>query len=230
MPEHLEILGPTGSGKSFLLVDIIRSRVRRRGSAVVYIATKAQDNTIGLLGWPVTDTWAGVRKHDQIVYWPRTRRIGKARQEYQAAKIENLLGNLWQPHANTVVIFDEYIYIEQLSPDLKKICQMYLREGRSHGITNVLGKQRPQGAARDMHSETDWKIAFRMNDADDNLRTAELFGRKRDYLPILESLDRERHEFLIQHKLTDTQYISWVDQPLSPPASLRQPSGYLRKR
>jgi hypothetical protein len=95
---------------------------------------------------------------------------------------------------------------------------MYLREGRSHGITVVAGKQRAQGVNRDMHSETDWKIAFKMNDADDNERLAELFGDRKLFVPVIEGLDRRAHEFLIQHKLSGTQYISWVDKPLAPKA------------
>lgn len=230
-PEHLEILGPTGSGKSYLLVDILRERVRRRKSAVVYIATKQADATIGLLGWPVTDTWRDVLKHDQVVFWPRTSEVGTARKAYQAVKIQDLLDRLWQEDANTVVVFDEAAYIESLTADLKATLQMYLREGRSHGLTCVLGKQRAQGIQRDMHSETDWKISFRMNDFEDNERAAQLFGAKRMYVPVLESLDRERHEFLIQHKLTGADYISWVDRPLSPvPARPAQSAGYLRHR
>lgn len=225
MPEHMEILGPTGSGKSFLLVDAVKERVRRRKSSCIYIATKAADSTIDQLGWPVVDTWTGVRRNEQCVFWPRTKRTGTVRKRYQAEKISDLLGNLWKPHANTVVIFDEFSYIEKLSADLGDDCEMYLREGRSHGITCVAGKQRVQGAKRDMHSETDWKMAFKMNDRDDNERLAELFGERKLYLPVIEGLDREHHEFLIQHKLTGTQYISWVDKPLAPKTPPRQ-TGY----
>ena len=231
MPEHLEVVGPTGSGKSFLLRDILRERVRRRATSTVYIATKQADDTIAGLGWPVADTWRDVARHDQVVYWPRTEEIGARRKAYQAAKIQDLLDRLWQPDANTVVVFDEASYVETLTTDLKLTMQMYLREGRSHGLTCVLGKQRVQGIQRDMHSETDWKISFRMNDFEDNERAAQLFGAKRAYVPILESLDRERHEFLIQHKLTGAEYISWVDRPLSPPPERPACSaGYLKTR
>ena len=228
MPEHLEILGPTGSGKSFLLVDIIRERVRRRGTSVIYIATKQQDSTIGKLGFPVAANWRGVAQEEQVTFWPRTKEIGTKRREFQAHRIEDLLSNLWQPDANTVVVFDEFVYIENLSREVRDLLNMYLREGRSHGLTVVAGKQRVQGTQRDMHSETDWKIAFRMNDRDDQERLAQLFGPKREWLPVLEGLDRERHEFLIQHKLTGQTFISWVDRPLAPPPAKSKPTGYRR--
>lgn len=228
MPEHLEILGPTGSGKSFLLGQILLERVRRRATAVVYIATKKADGTIGKLGWPVVQTWRDVQRHDQVVYWPRTKAIGTKRKEYQAERIQDLLDRLWHEDSNTVVVFDEASYVETLSADLKATMQMYLREGRSHGLTCVLGKQRVQGIQRDMHSESDWKIAFKMNDRADNERLAELFGKKTEWLPIVESLDRERYEFLIQHKLTGATFISWVDKPVSPAKVAEQRTGYLK--
>lgn len=228
-PEHLEILGPTGSGKSHVLVDVLLERVRRRASSCVFIATKQADATVGKLGWPVVDTWRGVEKHDQVVFWPRTKLIGQERKRYQAGRIEELLGRLWQPDANTVVVFDEFSYIEGLNSELKSLLMQYLREGRSHGLTSVMGKQRVQGVQRDMHSESDWKLAFRMNDLDDNERLAQLFGAKRQYVPVIESLDREKHEFLIQHKLTGAQFISWVDRPLPTPSRATGRTGYLKR-
>lgn len=228
MPEHLEVLGPTGSGKSFLLGQILLERVRRRQTAVVYIATKKADGTIAKLGWPVVSSWREVQRHDQCIYWPRTSAIGAKRKAFQAEKIQELLDHLWREDSNTVVVFDEASYVETLTADLKATIQMYLREGRSHGLTCVLGKQRVQGIQRDMHSETDWKIAFQMNDSADNERLAELFGKKREWLPIVESLDRERFEFLIQHKLTGATFISWVDKPISPAKVRKETSGYLK--
>jgi CO dehydrogenase nickel-insertion accessory protein CooC1 len=226
MPEHLEILGPTGSGKSFLLVQILIERVRRRKSHVVFIATKQADATVRALGWPIVDTPREAAKHDQVVYWPRTAATGTKRKIHQAARIQALLDDLWQEDANVVLVWDEAAYIEKLSRELADTMLMYQREGRSHGITDVMGKQRVQGIQRDMHSETDWKIAFPMNDSEDNERLAELFGSKREFLPVIESLDREKFEFLIQHKTTKATYISWVDKPVDPKKVGAQQRGY----
>lgn len=218
MPEHIEIVGPTGSGKGMLKRDMLLERARRRGTHIVSIVTKEADRTADSMNWPVVESWAGVRKYDQCIFWPRTSKLGEEREEYQEAKIRDLLERLWTPDANTVVDFDEWVYIENLSTRMRRLLNMYLREGRSHGLTCMMGKQRVQGTQRDMHSESDWKCAFKMNDTDDNKRLAELFGNVRAYLPVIESLDRERFEFLIQHKLTGQTYISWVDQPVKAPA------------
>ena len=214
MPEHLEILGPSGSGKSLLKRDMLLERARRRGTSIVCVVTKQADNTMANLGWPIVDTWRGVQKNPQVVFWPRTKKLGSERRTYQEFRVRDLLEHLWTEDANTVLDFDEAVYVEGLSGELRDLLNMYVREGRSHGLTCVLGKQRVQGIQRDMHSETDWKCAFKMNDRNDNERLAELFGNKREWLPVVESLDRERFEFLIQHKLTGQSYISWVDRPV----------------
>ena len=224
-PEHLEILGPTGAGKSTLLREILLERTRRRASSVVVVATKPDDATVIDFGWPIVDDWRGVEKHEQVIFWPRTKAIGEEREAYQEAKIKGLLDRLWHPQSNTVLVLDEWSWVEGLSARMKKTLNMYLREGRGLGITCVMGKQRVQGTQRDMHSESDWKISFKMNDRDDNERLAQLFGNKREYVPVIESLDREKREFLIQHKLTGATFISWVDEVHkgSPP-----PTGYRR--
>ena len=213
-PEHLEILGPTGSGKGFFLTQIMAERVRRRKSHIVYLVNKPDDSTAKEMEWPTSDNWEDIKKYPQMVFWPRTNATGRARDQYQAEKFRELLDNLWKPNANIVVVFDEFNSLELLDPDLKRVLGMYLKEGRSQGITCVMGKQRPPGAQRNMHSESDWKIAFKMNDSDDNERLAQLFGKKQAWIPVIESLDREKFEFLIQHKLTGATYISWIDDPV----------------
>jgi hypothetical protein len=77
-------------------------------------------------------------------------------------------------------------------------------------------KQRPQGALRDMHSETSWTAVFKPKDRSDAERFAELLGHRRDWVPVLDSLDRQAHEFVIRHAPTEQSYISWVDTPLRP--------------
>jgi len=41
-------------------------------------------------------------------------------------------------------------------------------------------------------------------------------GNKKRYLPVFENMSLDKHEFLIKHFVTDTEYISWVDTPLRP--------------
>lgn len=217
-PEHVAVYGPTGSGKSWWEATALAQRVRARQSGVIVVATKPDDATLIDMGWPITDSWTGVRQNDQVIFWPRTSRLGRARKAYQAERIQDLLDRLWVPKSNNIVAFEDASYIEGLSGDLRDTMEMYLREGRSNGITVIRNKQRVQGGTRLMHSETDWKVAFAPSDEDDAERNAQLFGNKRDWTPVLTGLDREKREFVIQHKLTGVTYISWVDEsPLDHP-------------
>ena len=84
------------------------------------------------------------------------------------------------------------------------------------GITVIGMKQRPQGALRDMHSETYWTAAFKPHDRADLERWAELFGARRDWMPVLDGLDAGRREFILRHSRSGEAYISWVDRPLRP--------------
>lgn len=218
-PEHLEIIGMTGSGKSFLLVQILSEMARRRKSSIIYIATKPADKSIANLNWPTVDSWDELVEEEkrtgiqQYIFWPRTTMTGTARSEYQEERIQELLDNLWQENANTIVVFDEFATLEKYSRNMKDTLNMYLREGRSQGITCVMGKQRAQGVQRDMHSESVWTICFKLSDRKDIEYAAEIFGDKKEFVPILQGLSKEDHEFLIQSKNNEVVYISWVDKP-----------------
>lgn len=234
-PEHVEITGQTGSGKTYLLTDLLQQRARLRGSAEILVVTKQADRTLGLLGWPVVDTWKEVQRYGQVIYWPRTSETGAKRKAYHAKKIGELLDRLWQPDANVVLAFDEIGYIESLPGDIRETVRMYWREARSHGITLLAMKQRPVGVVRDQHSESRWKFVFPPADAGDMRRFAELLGQPREWAPVLESLDQEQHQFVVRNNVTREAYISWIDYPLRPVAAQahqedRSPREYLHGR
>lgn len=218
-PEHMEIIGMNGSGKTLIMCKMVQERMIVRKTPVVIICTKPADETVLKLGWPVVDDPKKVRKERWCIYWPITNKTGQARREYQASKIRDLLNALWVPNSNIVVVYDDLGYIQSLHADdpsesLNMLIEMYLREGRSSGITNVLIKQRPQGARREMHSETYWTVAFVPKDQSDKERFAELFGKRQEWMPVFDAMDPDKHEFLIMHVRSRAVYISWVDEPL----------------
>ncbi len=215
-PEHMEVIGMNGSGKSYFVYKVMQERMIVRNTPEIAVVTKPDDKTVFKLGWPIGDSWDFVRKNRQCIYWPRTNKLGKARKAYHNTKILELLDRLWHPNSNTVVSFDEIAYLESLSPDLRDTIQMYWREARSQGISIVATKQRPQGTDRHMHSETHWTVCFVPADYSDRERFAELLGRKQDWMPVFDVMDHMNHEFVIRHTRTGDTFISWVDQPLTP--------------
>ncbi len=214
--EHLEVVGQSGSGKSFAIASILQQRAARWDSAEIAVVTKQADDSIPLLGWPVAADVKEVRKYRQAVFWPQTGALGEDREKYMEPRIYDLLAALWVKDANTVIYFDEIGFIEDLSRRLKKMTRMYWREGRSHGISVIAAKQRPIGINRDAHSESRWKIVFPPADEGDMKRFAELLGRPADWEPVLRGLDQTQHQFVIRNSFTKDAFISWVDEPLRP--------------
>lgn len=225
--EHLEVVGPSGSGKTHLVETILqdhyREAERRRQShgrehletGGIFVATKQDDEVFRELGWPMVHSPREIRDTN-VILWPRTKRTGQARKDFQEARVRPFLERLWQPKANTVLAFDEVGWVENLSNETRALMQMYWREARAMHIQMIGMKQRPQGALRDMHSETFWTVSFKPGDDADQERFAQLFGHKRDWQPVLDTLSLDRHEFLMKHSRTGEAYISWVDTPLRP--------------
>jgi len=221
-PEHTEVIGINGSGKTLWMCKAVQERMLSRHTACIILQSKPADETIMQLGWPIVTNGDVKRalKERWCVYWPLTNATGNERKRYQADMFKRLLDALWRPNANTIVVLDDVGYIqglhtsrgEPLNPDI----EMYLREGRSSGITCLLVKQRPQGAKREMHSETYWTIAFAPKDEDDQERFAQLFGNRKQFQPIFAQMNSEKHEFLIKYHRSGLAVISWIDTPLRP--------------
>jgi nucleoside-triphosphatase THEP1 len=234
-PESVEITGQNGSGKTYLLVDLLQQRARLRGSAEILVVTKEQDATFARLGWPVISDVRDLGRYQQVIFWPRTALVGEEREKFYEAKIYDLLARLYRPDANVVIAFDEIGYIEDLSRRMKKLIRQYWRESRSHGITIIAMKQRPIGVVRDQHSESRWKFVFPPADRGDMDRFAELLGAPRDWAPVLDSLDQRAHEFVVRSNTRNIAYISWIDYDVQPIAAQarqedRTPREYLHGR
>lgn len=214
-PEHLSIQGPTGSGKSYFEKVILTERARLRGSHIVIVATKPADKTLTSLGWPIVTTWPpnqgwkDNRKTAQVIFWAKAQGIGKEGRKQQARAVEELLAKLWKPDSNIIVAFDEIAYVQH-ELGLRTTIETYYREARALGITIVASTQRPQGVTRYMHSESTWSVYFAPKDEDDAERMAQTAGNKLYYRRVLADLQRDQHEFLMVHNLTNEAVISSI--------------------
>jgi hypothetical protein len=215
MPEHLEILGPNGSGKTYFQNHVLMMRARLRASSVVLLSTKKADDTLKDLKYPDGKPWATITRwpppygKDQVIYAARMKGFGQAERDTQRAEVMALFNEVYVPQTNRILVLDEIGYLQQelkLGPHLNT---MY-REGRSLGLTLVANTQRPVGTTRYMHSESPWKVAFRPEDEDDAKRVAEILGNRRRWLPVLMNLRAQQHEFLMLYSKTGQAYISHV--------------------
>lgn len=214
--EHVEVMGQSGSGKSYAIATILQQRAAEWGTGELAILTKQADDSLPLLGWPVIDKFEELKQFKWAIFWPQTAAQGEAREKHHEQVIYDLLSQLWKPNANIVLYMDEVRYIESLSRRLRKMVRMYWREGRSHGISLIAGAQRPIEMVRDQHSESRWKLVFPPADMGDMDRFAEMLGRPREWGPVLESLDQTRHQFILRNSFTKDAYITWIDETLRP--------------
>lgn len=217
--EHWEIEGQSGSGKSYLAATAMQQRAARYDTGIIAIVTKNNDDSLPILQWPEVASVSDVRKYRQMIFWPQTGKKGEEREQHHEASVRELLDQLWpEPgkQAHMVIYLDEIRYLEGLSRRLKKLVRMYLREGRSHGISVVAGAQRPLEMVRDLHSETKWRAVFQPSDEADYERFAELLGPPKLWEPVLRGLSNDRHEFVLRNSSTKDVFISWVDEELRP--------------
>jgi hypothetical protein len=232
-PESMEVIGMNGSGKTLFVCKAVQERMLVRHTPTFVLQSKPDDKTVIQLGWPIIAD-GNVKKAKQerwSIFWPQTTATGRARKLYQADLFRDMLNSLWTKNANCIVVLDDVGYIQGLTctdgEPLNPIIEMFLREGRSCGITMVLLKQRPQGAKREMHSETYWTGAFRPKDEDDIERFAQLFGNKKQWMPVIRSLDLDKHEFVLKSTRTGLAVITWIDTPLRP---LKRPERNVKPR
>lgn len=225
-PEHLILFGQNGTGKTHALGKIYQERAYVTGRASILAAHKPIDRTMLKLGWPIANTWEQLVKlardgYVNVIYWPRTRLMGGARDTWYDHQFMTMFDNLWSSVSgdNTVdtdIVMDDTGYVEDSLPLTMGRIRQFLREGRAPGFSLGLAKQRVQGGSRLEASETQWTLGFRPKDDDDLERWAQLFGARRDWMPVFRSLDREKREFVIKHTVTQDAYITWIDEPLAP--------------
>lgn len=206
-PEHLAILGPTGSGKSKFMTTVMGERSRKSGAhAVLLVTKKADDTTLSLKseGWKIRRTWPPDYGETRTVYWPPGQDMQKGSAAQRKAVFDFLAEN-WKEKANILIGFDEISYVEN-ELRLRPVVEQYWREARTLGITICAGTQRPRNVSRYMHSEPGWSVAFRPDDEDDAKRVAEILGSRRTYTPML--MELERYHFLMVRRRTREAYIS----------------------
>lgn len=213
MPEHLEILGPNGSGKTHFQDQVLMDRARVRGTNIVLLSTKQDDKTLLQLKYPDGKPWKTITKWpppygvEQVIYAARMHGLAGAGRAKQRASIMSLFNHIYVPNTNRLLVLDEIGYLQQELRLGTTLNTMY-REGRALGLGLVSNTQRPVGTTRYMHSESAWKVAFHPADEDDARRVAEIFGNRRRYLDYLMDLDATKFEFLLQYSKTGQSYIS----------------------
>jgi hypothetical protein len=200
--QHVGVVGPNGTGKSVLLIELCKLRAERRvkdgnPSRVTYLAAKPRDKTLDELDWPVVKKWPPHQGQWHVIVWPPYGDPDTVIERHRAI-FQPLLRRIFREGFQTVAI-DELGYFTAKTHDeglnLGGIIDKYLTVARSSELALFGGTQRPRNVPRAFWSEPKWFGVFRFEDYDDARRVAEIGGKREGFLQLItEELDD--YEFL----------------------------------
>lgn len=158
--EHLSIIGPTGTGKTTLEIELLKIR-----QYVVFLATKPADEKIAGLeqrGYTRVDAWPRFPPDDveRYLLWPKgSGSMGGESKGRQRAVVHDALKRIFEgPRGGKpgrwCVCVDEARYVADpkylgLSGDINQL----LIQGRSVYVSMVLGFQRPSWVPQEAYDQ-----------------------------------------------------------------------------
>lgn len=187
LSEHIGIIGPTGSGKSFIAVDL----VALRKNAVV-IATKSKDKTLDSYPFVKRTTWPPEWNEHHVMLWKKPKELGDFRE--QQVLVYGTMNDIYK-HGGWTVYYDDLYYIAN-TLNLKRPLQMFYTQVRSQGVSIIASMQRPRLTVLEAVSQAKYLIVFRTRDKLDVDRIAEGMGLNRKELQALND-SLAKYEFLL---------------------------------
>ena len=223
--EHVSIVGPTGSGKTLLGLNLCKIIGARKGkdnrpSRVTVIQTKPRDDTLRMIlpekEWPLIKKWPPGYGQEHNVVWPRGG-APSARARRQRAVLLPLLDTIYTEGGQTVYIPEAAFFERPVAQGhglgMSGTMEIFWSDARSNKLGVISDTQRPRQVTRLMWSEPSWLMIYMPDDEDDLKRVAEMSGRKHDVWNIVPHLGE--HEFLCvrrqRHAGEREIYVSRVD-------------------
>lgn len=187
--EHVSIVGPTGSGKTLLGLELCKLLGSRKGkdrrpSRVTVLAYKPRDDTMRTIlpkdEWPVIKQWPPSFGQEHCIVWVKGGAPSQATQR-QRAVFAPLLDTIYQEGGQTVYI-PEAAHFERKPPSglgLSGLMTEFWSSARSLKLTVISDTQRPRWVTVSMWTEPSWLMIFPPDDELDLKRVAQLSGQTR---------------------------------------------------
>lgn len=222
--EHIAIVGPNGSGKTVLGLELCkligaRQGEDRRPSRVAVLNYKPRDDTIRMVlpesEWPQLKKWPPGYGQEHVIVWPKGGPPSRAAKRHRAVFLP-LLDTIYSEGKQTVYI-PEAAYFERPLPNglgMSGTMEQFWSTARSLKLTLISDTQRPCHVTRLMWSEPPWVMIYQPDDEEDIKRVAGLSGRKREVWAVVPNLGE--HEFMCirRQRMAGGQreiYVSRVD-------------------
>lgn len=158
--EHVGLIGPTGQGKTTLLMALLPMR-----TYVTVLATKPYDPVMDELihagGYVKFDRWPTVppARAPRRIIWPDATNIDA--EDTQKTVFRDTYAHVYRRGGWTLVVDEGYIMADVLG--LKKEMRAMWTQGRSLNISHVVATQRPAWVPVEMYDSTThlffWKTA-----------------------------------------------------------------------
>lgn len=162
--EHFGLIGPTGSGKTNMLLNLLPLH-----PFVVTFATKPRDATMSALitdgGYVKLDRWRSLDpdEYPRRVLWPDATRFDA--EDIQRAVFHDAFDRIYREGYWTVAL-DETWYIDNVL-HLERDIKMYLLQARSLDISLLAAMQRPAFVPRELYTSCTHLMFYRVNDETD---------------------------------------------------------------
>lgn len=159
--EHLGLIGPTGQGKTNLLVNLLPLQ-----PYVVVFATKPQDATMTYLikehGYHKIDRWESLPpdKFPRRVLWPNANSLNAEAKQKEI--FADAMERIYREKGWCVALDEGSFFVNNLG--LEKPVRTYLMQARSLGISLVFATQRPVNVPLEVYDQSSHLFFFRDND------------------------------------------------------------------
>jgi hypothetical protein len=158
--EHVGLIGPTGQGKTTLLISLLNMR-----NYVAVFGTKPRDKTMDALiasGYVKFPRWESipVSRVPRRVIWPDARQIDM--EDTQRKVFHDAYAAAYREGGWAIVVDEGYYMSEVLA--LKKEMRATWTQGRSLGLSHVVSTQRPAWVPTEMYDQSTHLFFWRNND------------------------------------------------------------------